>query len=70
MSPKDGTNESIDALPAACTTMDAMKEQGAATAAGKVSRKDPPESENPLENLSTFHARVICASRAADAAIV
>lgn len=47
-----------------------MKGQAAATAAGKVSRKDPPGWESPLRNLSTFHARVICASRAADAAIV
>lgn len=46
-----------------------MKGQAAATAAGK-GKEGSTRLGEPLENLSTFHARVICASRAADAAIV
>lgn len=74
VSPKDGTNESIDALPAtACTTMDNNEQhkeqrQQQVKCPGRIqqSRRNLPSR---TENLSTFHARVICASRAADAAI-
>lgn len=66
VSPKDGTNESIDALPAACWLHDNGQQwtaQGAATAAGKVSRQDPTESEKPPENrelIDISRSRDLC----------